>query len=196
MRSKLLPLFVIVAATVMAFAQTSQQPYSVKGDRLGETLSEWSNNNPSADRCDETVLDLPRDADHSWLAYCLTRGPKQSDTFTYGTAQLRTQSAWFHNGKLYKVEMSFLNNESVPELLAGLKQKFGRPSSKQTSHLQNGFGSQFEEKRIRWTNKVSMLELVYSTVPGNYLRLTFTLDVPKGEAQWKRQQTMRACADM
>ncbi len=67
------------------------------------------------------------------------------------------QAAWFHNDSLYRVEMTLLNDESVPDLISALKQKFGKPVSKQTTRVQNGFGSLFEEKRLIWTNKVSTL---------------------------------------
>ena len=189
-------LLTIVAISVMACAQSSTVPYSVKADRLGESLSEWTNNNALAERCDEAVAELPRQAEHSWSAYCLKRDSRHTDMFTYGTAQLLTERAWFHNDKLYRIELTFLNDNSLPDLMAGLKQKFGRPSLKQTNHLRNGFGSPFEEKRVTWNNKVSMLELVSSNMPGSGIRLTFTLEVPKNEAQSKRQQTVRACADM
>lgn len=195
MRRKSLPLFVVLAISAVTSAQISPMPYSVKGDRLGESLSEWTNNHPFSHRCDETLLDLPGD-EHSWMAYCLTREPHHGDSFTYANRLLLTEEAWFHSGKLYRIAVNFLNDEPLPDLLRGLKQKFGKPYSHKTSHLQNGFGSQFEEKRVTWTNKLSMLELIYSTVPGNHARLIFTLDVPRTEAQWKREQITRACADM
>ena len=103
------------------------------------------------------------------------------------------QTAWFHNDSLYRVEMTLLSNEALPYLMSALKQKFGKPVSKRTTRVQNGFGSQFEEKRLTWTNKVSTLELTYSTVPGRRPGLAFTLEAPRDDAQSKRAQTTRAC---
>ena len=195
MPAKLILLPYLLALT--AAAQSPPQPYSVKADRLSETVMEWTRNNPASAKCDGTALDdPPRSGDRTWVAYCLNRDARDTEGFTYGTAPLLMQTAWFHNDSLYRVEMTLLTDEALPDLISALKQKFGKPVSKQTTRVQNGFGSLFEEKRLIWTNKVSTLELTYSTVPGRRPSLAFTLDAPRDGAQSKRAQTSRACADM
>jgi len=194
MPGKLILLPILLAFT--AAAQSPPQPYSVKADRLSETVMEWTRNNPASAKCDRTALDdLSRTGDRTWVAYCLSRDPRDTG-FTYGTAPLLMQAAWFHNDSLYRVEMTLLSDESLPDLISALKQKFGKPVSKQKTRVQNGFGSLFEQKRLIWTNKVSTLELTYSTVPGRRPSLAFTLDAPRDGAQSKRAQTTKACADM
>ena len=195
MPAKLILLSILLAFT--AAAQSPPQPYSVKADRLSETVMEWTRNNPGSAKCDRTALDeLPRTGDRTWVAYCLNRDARNTEGFTYGTAPLLMQTAWFHNESLYRVEMTLLSEEALPDLMSALKQKFGKPASKQTTRVQNGFGSLFEEKRVIWTNKVSTLELTYSTVPGRRPSLAFTLDAPRDAAQSKLAQTTKACADM
>src|SRR3954453_2110582 len=129
----LLPLLPALAAA----AQSPPSPYSVKADRLGETVMEWTRNNPESAKCDKTALDLPRSGDRTWVAYCLNRSAKDTEGFTYGTAPLLMQAAWFHNDTLYRVEMTLLSDESLPDLMPALKQKFGKPASKRTTHVQN-----------------------------------------------------------
>jgi hypothetical protein len=195
MPAKLILLPFLLALT--AAAQSPPSPYSVKADRLGETVMEWTRNNPESAKCDNTARDdLPRSGDRTWAAYCLNRSAKTTEGFTYGTAPLLMQAAWFHNDSLYRVEMTLLSDESLPDLMSALKQKFGKPVSKRTTRVQNGFGSQFQEKRLTWTNKISTLELTYSTVPGRRPSLAFTLEAPRDDAQSKRAQTTKACADM
>jgi hypothetical protein len=195
MPAKLIFFPILLAFT--AAAQSPPQPYSVKADRLSETVMEWTRNNPASLKCDRTALDdLPSTGDRTWVAYCLNRDASDTEAFTYGTAPLLMQAAWFHNDSLYRIEMTLLSDESVPDLISALKQKFGKPVSKQTTRVQNGFGSLFEEKRLIWTNKVSTLELTYSTVPGRRPSLAFTLDAPRNGSQSKRAQTTKACADM
>jgi hypothetical protein len=190
-------LLLILALTITAVPQSTPAPYSVKADKLGENLAEWKTNNPRSAKCDDTVLDdLPRSGAGSWLAYCLTRDWKNADTFTYANAPLLTETAWFLNGSLQKVDMFLLNSDPLADVLAGLKTKFGKPASKQATHVQNGFGSRFEQKRLTWTNHASTLELIYSSVPGTRPRLTFTFDLPRNETHSQQTQTAKACADM
>ena len=189
--------FMMLWISIAAFAQSSPTPDGVKADRLGETLSQWTKNNPLSIRGDDIVMENPpRPTSGASVAYCLARNSNVSETFTYGSAPLLTETAWFHGGNLYKIEISFLNDEPLPSLLAALKPKFGKPFSKQTRRVRNGFGSLFEEKSLAWSNRVSTLELSYSTVPGSHVRLRFLLEATQNAAQLKREQRTKACADM
>ena len=197
MAAKSLLIFTILSTWIAAYGQHAAGPYAMKADSLAEPLSEWTKNNPLSSRCDDRVMeDATRPASGSLIAYCLTIKSKVPETFIYAGAPLLAETAWFHDGTLHKIDIEFLSNEALPSLITSLKQKFGKPFSKQTKRLQNGFGSQFEEKYLTWTNKISKLELIYSNVAGSHVQLRFLLQPPDNAAQSKRAQRSKACADM
>ncbi|HZQ95287.1 MAG TPA: hypothetical protein VFA67_09795 [Candidatus Sulfotelmatobacter sp.] len=190
-------LLLILVGTITAVAQSTPTPYSVKADKLGETVVEWEANNPRSARCDDTVLeDFHYSGAGAWIAYCLSRDLHSDHSFTYGAAPLLTQTAWFYNGSLQKLDLTLVSSDALSDIIAGLKAKFGKPASKQTVRLQNGFGSRFEQKRWTWTNRLSVLDFIYSSVPGDRPRITFTLTAPGNETQSRQDQRAKACADM
>ena|SRR5271165_863859 len=189
----------VIAASMTAFSQSAPQPYSLKADRLGETLTQWTANNPRFYRCDRaSVDDLPDSTVDPRFVYCLTRRWEQGQNFTYATTPLLTETAWFYKGSLYKVEMTLLTASGIKEVLTGLRWKFGKPAVRETTRTQNGFGVRLEQKRLTWTNRVSTLELTYSNAQADHPNVLFTLNSSDKDVINRAKQTERtkASSDM
>jgi hypothetical protein len=195
MRGKSILLFVALAIT--ACAQSAPEPYSVKADQLGETLTQWKANNPRSDECDNITVD---DRSGSTLVpnvvYCLNWETGQN--FTYATAPLLVETAWFYKDSLYRVDMTLASTEGLTDVMTGLRQKFGKPVEQETTRTHNSFGGTLEQKRFTWTNRLSTLELIYSDTLDDHPHVTFTLDPANSDATRHAKQTekARARADM
>ncbi len=182
-------ILIVVAILAVAFGANAQQennlePYSVKGDRLGETAAEWLASDPvhKAWTCGD-VLHLPegKTTECTTLGWAIDKG-------TYAEALLSSGSVFFvaKDGKLilYKVEMNLWNDMYVPRIMRALRDKFGMPTAHEVRSLQNDGGSTFDRSTWRWTNGVSSVELVYALgVPNDIPALTFTLDGPAEEVE-------------
>lgn len=182
-----------------AFSQSSPQPYSLKADRLGETLMEWKANNPRFDECDKyRIDDLPDSAIDPKLVYCVTRRWEDGQNFTYARTPLLTETAWFYKNSLYKVEMTLLTDAGIGDVITALKRKFGKPAGSKTTWRENGFGVRFERKRLTWTNRVSTLELTYSNASSDHPEVLFTLNALDKDRvnRAKRNERTNARSDM
>lgn len=182
-----LPIVIAILAVVPgASAQRASnlEPYSVKGDKLGETAAQWLASDPvhKSWTCGD-VLHLPegKTTDCTTLGWAIDKG-------TYAEALLSSESVFFvaKQGKpiLYKVEMKLWNDMYVPRIMGALRDKFGAPTAHEVTSLQNAKGSGFDRSTWRWTNGISSVELVYTLgVPHEIPALTFTLDGPTGEVE-------------
>lgn len=182
-----------------ASSQSAPEPYSVKADKLGEALTEWKANNPQVDKCNNNTVDnRPDSAVDPDVIYCFPRSLQDGQSLTYATAPLLTETAWFYNGRLYKVEMTLFSSAWLTNVMTGLAEKFGAPAGRETTPLQNGFGARFEQERWTWTNGVSTVELMYSNAPSNCPDVTFTLDSPNKDVtdRQKQAERLKARSDM
>ena len=179
-------LIAIFGLALRANAQqtNSLEPYSVKGDKLGESAAEWLASDPvhKAWTCGN-VLHLPegKTTECTTLGWAIDKG-------TYAEALLSSGSVFFvaKDGKLilYKVEMNLWNDMYVPRIMRALRDKFGVPAAHEVTSLQSAGGSAFDRSTWRWTNGVSSVELVYALgVPDDIPALTFTLDGPAEEVE-------------
>jgi hypothetical protein len=188
MRLQWIPLLIAFSAVPSA-PQIQPEPYSVKADKLGETLTAWKTNNPRLDKCEnDTVDNRIGSAVDPDVVYCIARSWEDDQNLTFATAPLLTETAWFYKGSLYKVEMTLLNRFGLPDVMAGRGTKLGAPSGRETTPMQNGFGASFEEDRWTWANKVSTAELVYTDAPDDCPQVTFTLDAPNKEVTDRQKQ--------
>lgn len=178
-----------------ALSQSAPQPYSVKADKLGESLMEWRANNPRFDKCEKyAVDDLSDSSIDRKLVYCVTRRWEQGQNFTYATTPLLTETAWFYKDSLYKVDLTLLTDAGIREVITGLTWKFGKPVGRETTRTQNGFGVRSEHKRLTWTNQVSTLELTYSNAQADHPHVLFTLNALDKGVTDRAKQTERAKA--
>jgi hypothetical protein len=163
------------------------EPYSVKADKLGETLAEWKANNP-ADYCNNDTVDgLANSAVDPDVIFCSPSG-----TRTYADQEELSESASFYKGHLFRVQIFLYNMLRLPPVMTALKEKFGTPSGHEATPLHNGFGARFDAHKWRWTNGVSTIELAYIDEPGPDCPIvTFTLDSIYKEIK-DRQQKYKA----
>jgi hypothetical protein len=203
-------LLAVLALVLGASAQqvVNPEPYSVKGDKLGETAAEWLASNPTHkdwDCGDASGMAEGKTIDCSCLPWLRTaeKGkpyPRRADE-TYAGASLVLTSVSFvwRESKLilYKVEMGFGKSDSTM-LMSALVDKFGTPASQVVVPLQNGFGAKFEMNMLNWTNGVSSVEFVYTDAPDQSPMLTFTLDGPAKELKEKQDKAAhnKAHSDM
>ena len=182
----------LLAVLSLAIGTGAQQaaapePYSVKGDKLGETSAEWLASNPNHKTW--TCGDVSGIAEGKTV-YCFSgifELVKMGDTYqpssdgTYAGGLLQDESVSFvaKDGKLilYQIEMTFDNQFCLTPLMPALSDKFGSSPEHRVTPLQNAFGAQFERTTWKWTNGVTSLELVYALgVPHDHPSVTFTLD--------------------
>ena len=168
-----------IVFSLSCFAQHLSEPYSVKGDRLGENLATWKANNPRFDSCDGNAGDRIADPD---VVYCVPRSWEDGQSLSFAGSPLLAETTWFYKGSLYKIEMTLLSTAGLANIMTGLKTTLGTPNHRQTKTLRNGFGFKFDRHRWTWTNKVSTAELVYSNTGDDCPRITFTLDGPNKTA--------------
>ena len=188
----------IVLSTTYAAPQGQPEPYSIKLDKLGENLSQWLANNPDFDYCDNNTVDnRPGSAIDTDVVYCFPR-IHDDKRLTYGSAPLLTETVWFYKRSLYKLEMTLRSRFGLADAMPALEAKFGEPSGREVTWMQNGFGAKFERSRWTWTNKLSTVELVYSDAPDDYPTITVTLDAANKEVsdRIKRAEQTRARSDM
>jgi hypothetical protein len=140
------------------------EPYSVKADKLGETLAEWKANNP-AKYCDNSTVDnRPGSTVDPDVIYCSPSG-----TRTFANQEELSETAWFYKGRLFEVEI-ILRHWSDRSLVI------------------TAFGAHFEAHTWRWTNGISTIELAYEDAPEDYLIVTFALDNIYKEIKDRRQK--------
>jgi len=189
-------ILILIAILAVAFGANALQanslePYSVKGDKLGESAAEWLASDPAhkAWTCGN-VLHQPEGntTECTTLGWAIDKG-------TYAEALLSSGSVFFvaKGGKLilYKVEMNLWNDMYLPRIMRALRDKFGVPAAQEVTSLQSASGSAFDRSTWRWTNGVSSVELVYALgVPDDIPALTFTLDGPAEEVE-KREGRKR-----
>jgi hypothetical protein len=169
MRRTIAILIFIAILALGAHAQRANdlEPYSVKGDKLGETAAEWLASDP---------------AHKNWACgEALHKG-------TYAEVLLASESVFFvargHKLILYKVEMNLWNDMYLPRIMTALRDKFGTPAAHEVTSLQNTDGAALDRSMWRWTNGLSSVELVYALgAPNDVPALTFTLDSPSEEVE-------------
>jgi hypothetical protein len=198
-RAILVALLVLVVAVGLS-AQVMSEPYSVKGDKLGETATEWLASSPT--HKDWTCM--PSDASRIVEGQTVDCSISFRLKDTYAGRSMSDESVSFvaKDGKLllYRVSMDFIGRMdyvAADDILAAFNEKFGTGIDHKTP-LQNGFGARFEKNTWDWTNGVSSAELTY--VPGDqsypsvvFLHLGLAREIK--ERQDKAEQT-KARSDM
>ncbi|MGD0987298.1 MAG: hypothetical protein ABR874_05785 [Candidatus Sulfotelmatobacter sp.] len=186
MRRTIAILIFIAILALGAHAQRANdlEPYSVKGDKLGETAAEWLASDPAHKNwaCGEALhLADGKTADCTTLGWAFDKG-------TYAEVLLASESVFFvargHKLILYKVEMNLWNDMYLPRIMTALRDKFGTPAAHEVTSLQNTDGAALDRSMWRWTNGLSSVELVYALgAPNDVPALTFTLDSPSEEVE-------------
>ena len=129
--------------------RTAVEPYSVKADKLGETIEAWMTNYPK-DKCG-------RFGDSGWGT--IIPGEQvcnAKDIFvkeTYANTSVN-HLAFFYQGRLYRVELRTCY-ECALGISTALHDKYGVPTSTETEMLTNGFGAQVPRLIFVWTNGIS-----------------------------------------
>lgn len=187
-------IFIISAALGLASGAKAQQansldPYSVKGDRLGETAAEWLASDPAHKgwSCGDGLHLAVDKVAESKTVECSTLG-WAIDKGTYAEALLSSESVFFvardHKLILYRVEMNLWNDMYVPRIMRALRDKFGEPTAHEVTSLQSTGGAAFDRSVWKWTNGLSSVELKYALWgPDEIPALTFTLDGPDEEVE-------------
>lgn len=185
---------VLLAVLAISLGASSQQtadpePYSVKGDKLGETSAEWLTSDSS--HKDWVCEDASQAAGGKPLT-CVWEERLRSGKgtpATYAGVELFKQSVSFvaKDAKLivYQIELTFCNGpDHEATLLSALNERFGTASHRVT-RLQNGFGATFDEDSWGWTNGVSTVILDFVIPEPIYHSpvVTFTLDAVAKQIQ-------------
>jgi hypothetical protein len=179
----LVAIFAIAGGT-NAQEANRMEPYSVKGDRLGESAADWLASDPvhKAWTC-ASVLHVAegKTAECSTLGWAIDKG-------TYAEALLSSESVFFvaRDNKLilYKVEMNLWNDMYVSPIMRALRDKFGMPTAHEVTSMEGAGGGSVDRSTWKWTNGVSSVELVYALgVPNDIPAVTFTLDDPANEVE-------------
>lgn len=200
---------VLLAGLALSLGATAQQtanpePYSVKGDKLGETSVEWLTSD--SNHKDWVCEDASQAAGGKPLT-CVWEERLHSGKgapATYAGMELFKQSVSFvaKDAKLivYRIELTFCNGHDYEAtLLSALNEKFGTASHRVT-RLQNGFGAAFDEDTWGWANGVSTVTLDYVIPEPIYHSpvVTFTLDAVASELQDRQDKAAqkKARSDM
>ena len=150
--------------------QTAAEPYSIKADKLGETFEAWMANYPK-DRCGKF-------GDKGWWSIipgeqvCYAKDIFVNETYAGDPVH---HSAYFYQGKLYRVELSTCYECSLG-IAAALLDKYGEPTSKKTVTMTNGFGAHFERLILVWGNGVSTITYQGFDYSLGSSKVIFTLD--------------------
>ena len=179
----------LLALSAACRAQEPPEPYSVKGDRLGESQEVWSANNPHVDVCDYNTMDShPGSAVDPDVEYCSARAGENP---TFATAPLKNITAWFYKGHLFKIEMDVWNHNWSNTVLSALLERYGTAKVKRIP-LENGFGARFNRNTYiyTWENGVSTIEF------SDYaLSVAVTLDTVDKEVTRRIKQAEREKAE-
>lgn len=193
-----------LALRVSAQQAATPEPYSVKGDKLGETSAEWLASDPDHKNwaCgDASHVADGKPFDCSWDSVL---PGKAKTSVTYAGMELFKQSVSFvaKDNRLivYRVDLTFCNGDGYEAtLISALNEKFGTASLKVTP-LQNGFGATSQEDTWFWTNGVSTVSLDYILPEPIYHSpiVTFTLDAVAKEIQDRQNEAAqkKARSDM
>lgn len=164
-------------------AALPKQPYSIKGFTLGMTLDEFrSLRLPGSES--GYIQCSSADAKGGALGTEVSNATNLADGITceYKTPDLTYPDLWkdaqvtiatapmehlrFNfilapDGKyrLYEIYGSFYSGMNFSPLWEGFKAKFGDQTKLETEYKQNGFGAQFEDLVLTWSNGVSSIEL-------------------------------------
>jgi hypothetical protein len=178
-------MIMLLALSATCCAQVPPEPYSVKGDRLGESQEVWEANNPHVDVCrDDTVDSLLGSTVDPDLVYCSAR---MGENPTFATAPLKNITAWFYKGHLFKIEMDVWNHNWSNTIISALVDRYGSARVKRIS-LKNGFGVRFNKTVYvyTWENGISTIKF------NDYaLNVAVTLDALDKQASSGTKQARR-----
>ena len=114
-------LFLMLAPSMIA-QTVSQQPYAVKQDVLGESLTQYRANNPKDCPASAFKSDQDRGA-----VLCAVAVPA-----TYAGKPLTKKTVGFMHDRLYYIEMTMAHPNYI-SVTAALAQKFGKPEERFTN---------------------------------------------------------------
>lgn len=140
----LLILLIILIAN-RAFGQESYTK------QLGEPLASWQADNKT-DRCSKPGQSGWGDLEPGTGVCVWVFTGKDAKSFQ--TASLFRRTAYFYEGKLYRVSLEF-NRSSAAPVLAGLTTALGTPALTKTTTYQNGLGMSFDRASAGWTDGVN-----------------------------------------
>ncbi len=195
MRYPILLLFILL--NVAAGAQqgaASQDTFSVKADKLGETTADWKANNPRERCLGDKGMAKKRTDDLDFCSYAAdSMDPKHY--YTYAQINTLLHHGSFYKGQLYKVELKFLHSDSGA-ILAALTDKYGTPEKTDTLILENRLGIKFDRAVVSWTDGTDTIIFNEFGDDLDTSVVTFTLDKVQKEVtdreKVRAQQKVRA----
>lgn len=197
------------AAQKQAFGQ---EPYRIKNDVLGESLTAYKNNNqpvpthrydgqPNLAFLDKPVVDCTLKVGAEGLSTDQTTGVQScltvsSGRMSYADLTVHYKRVSFLHDRLFNLEYAMHHNGySCADSECGklglreaLVAKFGQPSSIQKEQLQNRLGAQFLGETLIWKNGVSTIVLKEYVGDLDSSAVYFSLDELQKEVDQKQQK--------
>ena len=180
----------IIFAVSAVFAQTpaptaqSPEPYHIKNDILGESISVYRQNNPECsdkDPISKLANFSQLKATGKWGGTCMTLGfdpelpPGQSTHITYAEISMKMKTATFSEDH-FTLLMFTAKHRDYDLLRDNLIAKFGEPTSRATEDVQNRMGAHFVGELLTWDNSVSSIHLEEYSGDLDSSSLVFALD--------------------
>lgn len=150
--------FLLIVASSYSVCQAAPEPYHIKQDVLGESLSIYRQNNPKdctsrPDFSKEKSCVTPYEDFKADVALKLNPG-----LLTYANVPVQTSVVIGYEDRLCLLEYRF-DNGNFETLKTALIAKFGDPSSSTVEPVQNRMGATFSSHRLKWVNGVSTIVL-------------------------------------
>jgi hypothetical protein len=188
---------VLLGLCAASAAQNAAEPYHIKNDVLGESITAYRQNNPECGEKDSltgqpTFYHVKDSA--KWSGSCMTMS--QSAVITYATRQMKTKDATFSEDRFVHL-MYVAHHSDYGSLRDNLIAKFGEPSTKTTQDVQNRMGAHFQGEVLLWDNGVSSILLQEYAGDLDSSSLVFALDeYLKEQEEIHKKSLKKASPDM
>lgn len=157
-------MFISMSGSLFFAGMVSAEPYTVKGDQLGMSLTEYKARHTAEEErgspCEDgnAFMGIPGIAGivvcAKWHSYSLA-GEKADVTFYFVSEKPKEPST----GKLARFNISFNHHNSYLIILAAMLEKFGTPDTQKRGVVQNKMGAKFGMVVSQWKNETGEITL-------------------------------------
>lgn len=205
-------MFISMSVSLFFAGMVSAEPYTVKGDQLGMSLTEYearhkaeekrgslcSDRKPSISVITGTAI-IPKNLAfgivecRKWHSFSTLAWEKVHFTFYFVSEKPEEPST----GKLGMADIRFDHN-SYPIILAALSEKFGVPDTQEKKVLQNKMGAKFDMVVSQWKNETGEITLTefYNSLDWSDLLFTHNKLSSLMEKRMSKAQNKKALDDI
>jgi hypothetical protein len=169
---KFLVTALLLSASALAQSSASPEPYHIKNDVLGESISAYLQNNPD---CKGTAQISQTEIGGKWSGHCFAGKELGSAPSTYAGIPVKIKRVEFAEDCFVSLVL-FVEHDNYPVLRDNLIAKFGEPTKRSSVDAQNKMGQGLTGAFLTWDNGVSSIRLSEHVGDMDLSAVSFAMD--------------------